>query len=61
MKQLTFRYRKILNKYSYKLAAINNGGNIISFSNFQTELIYVKKGFYEELKNYTRETSLSLG
>ena len=62
MKQLTFLdIEKILNKYSYKLAAINNGGNIISFSNFQTELIYVKKGFYEELKNYTRETSLSLG
>jgi hypothetical protein len=34
----------------YKLIAIENGGNLISYSNLQTNLIYAKKELYEQIK-----------
>ena len=37
-----------LNKSSYKLIAIENSGNIISFSRYQTNLIYVREDIYKK-------------
>jgi FkbM family methyltransferase len=56
---LGFAYEKNLNFYDiekilmqndYKLIAIENGGNLISYSNLQTNLIYAKKELYEQIK-----------
>lgn len=56
---LGFAYEKNLNFYDiekiliqneYKLIAIENGGNLISFSNLQTNLIYAKKEIYNQIK-----------
>ena len=56
---LGFAYEKNLNFYDleksliqneYKLIAIENGGNLISFSNLQTNLIYAKKELYNQIK-----------
>ena len=46
-----YDYEKILNNKNYKLIAINNSGNIISFSNYQTDLLYVKKEIFENIRN----------
>ena len=46
-----YDYEKILNKKNYKLIAISNSGNIISFSNYQTNLLYVKKEIFENIRN----------
>ena len=39
-----------LNKSSYKLIAIENSGNIISFSRYQTNLIYVREDIYKKIQ-----------
>ena len=46
-----YDYEKILNNKNYKLIAISNSGNIISFSNYQTNLLYVKKEIFENIRN----------
>ena len=33
------------------LIAINNGGNVISYSNYQTDLIYVSSDVYKKIQN----------
>jgi len=43
---------KELSTKDYKLIAVENGGNILSFSNFQTNLIYVKKSIYNDIKKF---------
>ncbi len=43
---------KTLNANNYKLIAIEKGGNILSFSNYQTNLIYVKQKIYDEIKKF---------
>ena len=40
----------VLNRFKYKLIAIENSGNIISFSRYQTNLIYVRNDIYEKIK-----------
>ncbi len=47
-----FRLEELLVKNDYKLIAIENADNIISFSNFQTDLIYVKKSIFKEIENF---------
>ena len=50
-KNLTFYdIEKILSENGYKLIAIEDSGNLISFSNLQTNLIYVKNQIYEEIR-----------
>jgi FkbM family methyltransferase len=50
-KNLTFYdIEKILSGNGYKLIAIEDSGNLISFSNLQTNLIYVKNQIYEEIR-----------
>ena len=46
-----YDYEKILNNKNYKLIAISNSGNIISFSNYQTDLLYVKNEIFENIRN----------
>ena len=36
----------------YKLIAVEHAGNILSFSNYQTNLIYVKKSIFNDIKNF---------
>lgn len=43
---------KTLNANNYKLIAIEKGGNILSFSNYQTNLIYVKQKIFDEIKKF---------
>ena len=42
---------KFLNLYDYKLIAISDSGNIISYSNYQTDLIYVNKDTFNYIRN----------
>ena len=50
-KQLSFfDIEKTLNNYNYKLIAIKESGNVLSHSNFQTDLIYVNSDVFEEIK-----------
>ena len=35
-----YDYEKYLNKYNYKLIALDTAGNVISYSNYQTNLLY---------------------
>ena len=42
---------KNLNNQEYKLAAINYDSNIISFSNYQIDVIYVSKMIFEKIKD----------
>ena len=46
-----YDHEKYLNNKNYKLIAISNAGNIISFSNYQTNLLYVKKEIFENIRN----------
>ena len=46
-----YDYEKILKPKNYKLIAISNSGNIIGNSNYQTNLLYVKKDLYEKIEN----------
>ena len=48
-----------LDKFNYKLIAIESSGNVLSFSNYQTNLIYVKKRIFEKIKNL-HEKNISL-
>ena len=41
---------KNLNKQEYKLAAINYDSNIISYSNYQVDVIYVSKTIFDKIK-----------
>ena len=51
-KQLSFfDLEKTLAKYNYKLIAIKESGNLLSHSNFQTDLIYVNNDIFKEIKN----------
>jgi FkbM family methyltransferase len=45
-----FDIEKYLNKYKYKLISIKNFGNIISFSNYQTDLIYVNDKLFKKIE-----------
>jgi FkbM family methyltransferase len=54
-----FDIEKILNKYGYKLIYIQNSGNIISFSNFQTDLLYVDLKIFNYIKGlHVRNTRI---
>lgn len=46
-----YDYEKILKPKNYRLIAISNSGNIIGNSNYQTNLLYVKKDLYEKIEN----------
>ena len=41
-----------LNKYNYRLIAIDHADNIISFSNYQTNLIYVNNDIFNKIKHF---------
>ena len=41
---------KHLHQYGYKLAAINYDSNIVAFSNYQVDVIYVKNLIFDEIK-----------
>ena len=45
-----YDYEKYLNKHNYKLIALDNPGNIISYSNYQTNLLYVKNEIFENIR-----------
>lgn len=45
-----FDIEKYLSPFGYKLIAISNSGNSISFSNFQVDLIYVNKLIFESIR-----------
>lgn len=47
-----FEIEKELSTNDYKLIAVEKGGNILSFSNYQTNLIYVKKSIYNDIKKF---------
>jgi FkbM family methyltransferase len=46
-----YDYEKILNNKNYKLIAINHSGNIISFSDYTIDVIYVKNEIFENIRN----------
>ena len=39
-----------LQPHGYKLVSISNSGNVITYSNFQVDLLYVRKDIFEYLK-----------
>lgn len=45
-----FDIEKILTKYKYKLIAISTAGNVISYSNYQTDLIYVSSDVFKKIQ-----------
>ena len=47
-----FEIENALSAHNYKLIAIEKAGNILSFSNYQTNLIYVKEKIYQEIKKF---------
>jgi FkbM family methyltransferase len=47
-----FEIENLLYKNNYKLIAIEHADNIISFSNYQTNLIYVKRNIFEKIKEF---------
>ena len=47
---MKFKYNISINPND-KLIAINNGGNVISYSNYQTDLIYVSSDVYKKIQN----------
>jgi len=46
-----FDIEKNLNKFGYKLISLNYSSNVISFSNYQVDAIYVKHNIFEKIKN----------
>jgi len=46
---------KYLSEYGYRLIAINHDSNIISYSNYQVDLIYVNNFIFKEIKNIHKE------
>ena len=49
-KSISFYDIEKLNKQEYKLAAINYDSNIISYSNYQVDVIYVSKRIFDKIK-----------
>lgn len=47
-----YEIEETLGTRGYKLIAVENAGNIISFSNYQTNLIYVRKLIYDKIKSF---------
>ena len=47
-----FEIERELSTNDYKLIAVENAGNILSFSNYQTNLIYVKRSIYNDIKKF---------
>lgn len=47
-----YELEEMLHKNNYKLIAIENSGNIISVSNYQTNLIYVKNEIFVKIKQF---------
>lgn len=47
-----YELEEMLHKNNYKLIAIEHSGNIISFSNYQTNLIYVKNEIFDKIKQF---------
>ena len=45
-----YDYEKILSNKNYKLIAIGHADNIINYSNYQTDILYVKKEIYENIR-----------
>ena len=45
-----YDYEKHLNKHNYKLIALSSPGNVISYSNYQTNLLYVKSEIFENIR-----------
>jgi len=45
-----YDYEKFLNNNNYKLIALDKAGNIISYSNYQTNLLYVKKDIFDSIR-----------
>lgn len=45
-----YQIENVLSNCGYKLVAIENSGNIISFSRYQTNLIYVREDIYNKIK-----------
>ena len=41
----------IVNKFNYKLISIDHAHNIIAYSNYQVNLIYVKQEIYKKIEN----------
>ena len=54
-KELSFySIEKILQEFDYKLIAIDQGSNVLSYSNYQVDLIYVKREIFESIKKDSR-------
>ena len=47
-----YKLEEKLNKYNYRLIAIDHADNIISFSNYQTNLIYVNNDIFNKIKHF---------
>ena len=47
-----YELEEILHKNNYKLIAIEHSGNVISVSNYQTNLIYVKDEIFDKIKQF---------
>ena len=45
-----YDYEKILGNKNYKLIAIETAGNCVSFSNYQTNLLYVNNEIFEKIR-----------
>ena len=41
----------IINKFNYKLISIDHAHNVIAFSNYQVNLIYVKEEIFKKIEN----------
>jgi FkbM family methyltransferase len=47
-----YELEELLHKNSYKLIAIEHSDNVISVSNYQTNLIYVKNEIFDKIKQF---------
>lgn len=56
-KSTFYDYEKILNNKDYKLIALDKSGNIISYSNYQTNLLYVKKSIFKNIEKMHEENA----
>ena len=45
-----YDYEKIFNQENYRLIAIDTPGNVISVSNYQTNILYVKNEIFESIR-----------
>ncbi len=50
-----YDYEQIFNNKDYRLIALDNSGNIISNSNYQTNLLYVKKDIFNNIEKMHEE------